>query len=543
MNWDDGLNIFQNPHLGFSLENLRWMFTDTDYVRRYMPLGWVSYAVDRVLFGGGPLSYHWGNLLLHALNTCLVFELLGQLLALSRIRRAQSLWPAFVGALFWALHPLRTEPVSWASSRTYLVAAAFFFGAVLCYLRAAQTPDRTKRRLLISSALCFACSLLTYPIALGGLAVFVFLDMFLLGRLPTHWRDWPANGFRKVWLEKLLFLPAFALMLGANLWSRLNHPEIEPVVTFADFSLLSRALQAFWVWAWFLWKPWLPLELAPKYSHLLNDSLVTPAYWSAAVLIVGLSIFLWLKRGKWPGLWLVWLCHLALLGPFIGVTEHPHHTFDRYSYIAGVLWAVVLAAGVAMAWEKRKARVPMLSAALAACILWGVLANGQTAVWKDSASVQIAMADSIGQHPERAKHDVTAAVALLAMERAPEAESRIQIALRWKPQMPEAWGALGDALTEQGRTNDAISSYQRAVDLDPGLASARQNLAVALAMAGKHEEAVLEFEKILQQAPANATAHHNLAVSLHRLGRVEEAKQHLAEARRLQASKPTNRAG
>src|SRR5436309_2720902 len=51
VNWDDGLNIVENPHLGFSWEKIRWMFTDTDYVRRYAPLGWASYSVDRQFFG------------------------------------------------------------------------------------------------------------------------------------------------------------------------------------------------------------------------------------------------------------------------------------------------------------------------------------------------------------------------------------------------------------------------------------------------------------------------------------------------------------
>src|SRR3954464_14007791 len=82
VNWDDGLNIVDNPHLGFSWEKLKWMFTDTDYTRRYYPLGVASYSVDWQFFAGSPFSYHLGNLLLHALNTLLVFGIIQRVLRL-----------------------------------------------------------------------------------------------------------------------------------------------------------------------------------------------------------------------------------------------------------------------------------------------------------------------------------------------------------------------------------------------------------------------------------------------------------------------------
>src|SRR5437763_1568097 len=123
VNWDDPLNIYQNPHLGLEWENLRWMFTDTDYVRRYLPLGWLSYTVDRVLFGGGPLSYHAGNLLLHAVNTLLLYAIIKKILQRNAMRASaaeagagdfiadrrstpsMSSVAAGVGALWWALNP------------------------------------------------------------------------------------------------------------------------------------------------------------------------------------------------------------------------------------------------------------------------------------------------------------------------------------------------------------------------------------------------------------------------------------------------------
>src|ERR1044072_1999454 len=45
--WDDDMNIYGNPHIqGVTAQSLRWMFTDTAYVHRYMPIGWLSLAID-----------------------------------------------------------------------------------------------------------------------------------------------------------------------------------------------------------------------------------------------------------------------------------------------------------------------------------------------------------------------------------------------------------------------------------------------------------------------------------------------------------------
>src|SRR5580698_4120520 len=66
LQWDDDINVQNNPHVhGLSWENLRWMFTDGQYMRRYLPLGWLRWATAYQLYGPGPRSFHAGNLIQH----------------------------------------------------------------------------------------------------------------------------------------------------------------------------------------------------------------------------------------------------------------------------------------------------------------------------------------------------------------------------------------------------------------------------------------------------------------------------------------------
>ena len=130
LQWDDDINLQGNVHLrALTAANIRWMFTDSTYVRRYVPLGWLAFAVDYRFFGPGPRSYHVLNLALHSADSALVFLLVLKLMRMLPECRpwAQgrlAILAAAAGALVWAVHPLRVETVSWASGR--YCQAAFF---------------------------------------------------------------------------------------------------------------------------------------------------------------------------------------------------------------------------------------------------------------------------------------------------------------------------------------------------------------------------------------------------------------------------------
>src|SRR5688572_9980680 len=65
--FDDDINILLNPHLtGDILATGRWAWTDLDYTRRYMPLGWMMF--DGLLAFGGlnAAVFHFAGWMLEA---------------------------------------------------------------------------------------------------------------------------------------------------------------------------------------------------------------------------------------------------------------------------------------------------------------------------------------------------------------------------------------------------------------------------------------------------------------------------------------------
>src|SRR5918996_300080 len=74
--WDDNI-VYDNPHIrGLDWERVRWMFTDIQYIWRYVPLSWLGFAATYQFFGADPFAYHLGNLILHAGSAILVFLIL-----------------------------------------------------------------------------------------------------------------------------------------------------------------------------------------------------------------------------------------------------------------------------------------------------------------------------------------------------------------------------------------------------------------------------------------------------------------------------------
>src|SRR5206468_2236242 len=102
--------VFEEPHMqhGLTAASALWTLTAIK-VANWHPLTLLSYLSDISLFGVRPGPIHVTNLLLHAIDTVLLYALLRTL--------SGSTWrSAFVAALF-GVHPLHVESVAWISER------------------------------------------------------------------------------------------------------------------------------------------------------------------------------------------------------------------------------------------------------------------------------------------------------------------------------------------------------------------------------------------------------------------------------------------
>src|SRR5215203_4711166 len=80
VNYDDSDYLTANTYVqqGFRWENIRWAFT-SGHAANWHPVTWLAHMLDWQLFGPRPAGHHLVNLLLHLVNTVLVFVLFARL--------------------------------------------------------------------------------------------------------------------------------------------------------------------------------------------------------------------------------------------------------------------------------------------------------------------------------------------------------------------------------------------------------------------------------------------------------------------------------
>lgn len=521
LSWDDDINLQNNPHLtGLSVASLKWMFTDFTYQWRYQPLAWLTWFSIFEVQGLNPFGYHLVNILFHLANTALVF--------LTGRHLLRNLKHGDAGALFaaglWSLHPMRVEVVVWAVELLYQQALFFMLLSFLGYIRFADSDSPRKRNWLMFSAVAFGFSLFTFPLALGFVAVLVAMDVYWFKRLPEHPSTWLALKNRAVWLEKVPFILLTLLAASLNFICRANATKLFGApASLEEFGIIPRVMQAFYIWAYYLWRPFWPTDLTPVPTRLIDFEPLGLVFVISAAIVAGGSWFVWRNRMRWPKLWVIWLAHLALLVPVLGLTEHPYFPNDRYSVVVWIGWSVVLAAGWALWRERVHRQVTPVAAALAMVTILAILSARQLPFWANNYSFFPHVIAQLKEHPFRVGLVVRLAQVHREARLRREAEGYLVDALEIQPDALALRTSLADLQVVLGKRAQAQDNYRLILKRAPKTAGIHARLARIYLDQGNHQAAADELAQELQIAPGNPVLELQYGLALARSGNLKAA--------------------
>jgi hypothetical protein len=512
---DDDINLALNPHMGaLSAARLHWMFTDFSYVRRYIPLGWLGFSATYTVAGLDPAPYHAVSLALLLLNTALVYALVQRavrLLGPRRLRGGLDSWSVGAGALaaaWWALSPMRVETTAWVSGNLYGQAAALLFFSIIAYLRTYETSGARRALYLALSAVLYAASLLTYPLALGVPVLLAGLDVLRAREAPR-----PALG--RLLAEKAVFLVPLAGVLAVTLWARVAASALYGGLPGgAQFPLASRAAQAAYVALYYLAKPWWPTGLSPLYDRLIGFNPWSPLFVAAVAAASAISALALARARRAPALAVLWFGYLACAAPFFGLTETSHMTSDRYSYLLSALAAAVLAALLSML-AGRAARLAATSALAALCLFFAAQSRAQLRIWATDRAQHAYVAGRLTN--PGLLDDFRSRMAILEFMRGDEAAPEKAVAERLARASGDAGFLRAARIMDDKRR---LSGYYGKASL---LAIMHEQMGIAFARAGELREADDHMETALRMGDGFYQAAYDRAFVLIGLGRPEDA--------------------
>lgn len=143
----------------------------------YRPVSLISLRVDRLVHGENPSGFHATNILLHGLNSLLLFSVAR--------RFGVSAIPAALGAASWAILPRLTECSAWISGRTDMLALFF---CLLAFLSWPWGHDAEPRRRdwfrVVSASIALFLAMLSKEVAFAAAAAILAAE---LSARPRRW--------------------------------------------------------------------------------------------------------------------------------------------------------------------------------------------------------------------------------------------------------------------------------------------------------------------------------------------------------------------
>lgn len=555
--WDDGLLIYENPSIrSITPGSLKTIFTSYD-PELYIPLTFFSYQIDYLLGGTNATIYHIQNLLWHTLNALLVAWLL-----LTLTRRGHSGqdrpwrgWTALFGGLLFALHPLHTEAVAWASARKDVLSTFFLLLSLIAYL---QYRSDGKSKTYYASLAAFSLGLLA-KVTVITLPVLLFV-------FDIHERRaWDRRMLR----EKLPYL-ALSGIFGVIAW-------MGKTGVLTASSPTEKLLMAPRSMMFYLEKIFAPSGLSVLYPFvgpvtLSRSDILIPLLLFILLLLITLVSLRWTRDVFFGIAFFLITVSPTLLNFAKG--DFFYFASDRYAYVPsiGIFFLIILAFG-------HFCRARTRPCIIAACFLLaalGVLSALQSRTWKDSTAlftqalkvspdayvahvnlgnVQRYSGDEAkaiasyntaltimrekgrtgpGLNRSKSKTLSNLASALREQNDFAQARSTYEEALRFNPQNVYALLGLGVVAGQQGNNVTAERYYRQAILSAPDFAPAQLNLGALLVGLGRLEEGVTAYRAALDLNPFFPQAHYNLGVALTKLGRSDEAEEAYREAVRLQ---------
>ncbi len=486
LNWDDNLYVTGNSNIqSLNYSHIKAFFTQT-YVSNYLPLTMLSYAFDYKVAGLDPKAYTITNLILHIINSLLVFLLIIMLVRSMNLftnnifKDKSGLRIGLICSLLFAVHPINVESVAWISERKNLLYSFFFLLSLVSYL---EYLKKDRALWYIIALILFVCSLLSKGVAVSLSLCLLAIDFLLKRNLLS----------RKVVMEKI---PFFILSIVFGILTILAQKNENVLVGAVNFPFHVQLSFASYGLVNYLLKLLIPFNLSAYYSYPLGASSI---HWLCLAIVFSLMVLLFIYRMRLSRLILFsvlfYMANIIFLIQIIPVGNAI--MADRYIYISSIGFFLIIAVLIVQNIDK-----PLIVSTLAAAIilLYSVFSHNRLEVWNNSL---VFWDDVI----KKDKH------------------------------IPRAWNNRGIVRNEEGDFSGALNDFNNAISLMPGYQEAYNNRGIVYYNLKKNTEAIADFSMAIRFDSLYSDAFYNRGTVRYSSNELQGALSDLNNSIRLNPGK------
>ena len=509
---DDASKVTDNPLIAsIGITNIIKIFSSFVF-HAYMPLAIFSYAIDNSLWGLNPIAFHTINILLHVLNSILLFvfvkKLTGKEIA------------AFIAALIFTVHPMNVETVSWVSERSTLLYTLFFILSLFFYVK--HINESKTKKYIYFSFLFFLLSVFSKPFAVTLPFALILIDYF--------------NGIKINIKNILKKAPFFLISLAFGLIAIYATISTENLRDISSFNFLDRILMSSYSIAYYLINFFAPIKLNVLHPYPVKVNGLLPWEYYASVLFLAIIVFLIFRNKNFRKELIfgalfflatasVFLTSTPSGGDFLVVEHFIYLPYIGFAIVSGLFFCNIFDCSINLKYSKKIA--PYFLTII--IIAFSLIAYNRNFVWKDNKSIFTDMIKKTPEHPfgyfglgsykldnkdyegaieeynKAIKVDSTyfnayynRALAEIQLKHFDEAFADLNKTIYLNSKKIEAYNDRGNVRLKMKDTTGALLDYNIAINIDSKFPSSYYNIGNLNLNKKDYNEAIFQYSKAIE---------------------------------------------
>lgn len=459
-----------------------WGFAGNGGSNYYRPLMHVIYMLTYNLFGLKPIGFHLVSVLLHTIVCIFVFLVGVKLFKKDYVSQDTPffLFPPFIAAVIFAVHPIHTETVAWAAGVPDLSCSLFFLASFYFFIRGRESNQTVP--ILVSAFFFFLAMLCKEP----GLT------------LPAVLIAYDLSGTQSGNNIKTYFKRYTPYLIAAGVYLLMRFNALKGFVPAEKHSGAGQFINIFPLFGKYIERLLFPVNLSICYGFKPIGSMLEPRIifsFFLAVFFVFIIFYSFKKNRK--AFFAFTLLLVPLLPAFYVTAIGQSGVFaERYLYLPSMGFVFLLSSGIHYGLKEKRRTSAVFFLLMVILFSYGTIKRNE--VWRGNYTL---WTDTVKKAPDEALPHYNLGNVFVSDNKMEEAQKEYETAIRLDPSNADAHNNLGILYVRKGLLDKAIENFKVAVSLQPGkqnymndLAQATEEKLSSLSKGAEHNQPLI-FDK------------------------------------------------